>query len=147
MGSLVLISLLSTNLVAQLTAERIDDAQPLTLHDLAGTRLAAAASSSGAEFLAASGLPFSAYPNLDAALAALATHRADAVINSVGALEWAVATGYRATIEVRAELLAPSLMGFAVPPGSQLLVPLDESLVRATSSADWSKREASYFTR
>lgn len=147
MASLVLISLLSTSLVAQLTADQIDDARPVTLHDLAGLRLAAAADSSGAEFLTGSGVVFHSYPNLDAALAALATHRADAVINSVGTLEWAVAGGYHATVEVRAGLLASSLMGFAVPPGSPLLVPLDESLVRTTGNADWSKREASYFTQ
>jgi polar amino acid transport system substrate-binding protein len=147
MGSLVLISLLSTSLVAQLTADQIDDAQPVTLYDLAGLRLAAAANSSGAEFLAESGLAFHGYPNLDTALAALATHRADAVVNSVGALEWAVVSGYRATVQIRAGLLASSLMGFAVPPGSPLLVPLNESLVRTTSGADWPKREASYFTQ
>jgi ABC-type amino acid transport substrate-binding protein len=147
MGSLVLISLLSTSLVAQLTADQIDDARPVALHDLAGMRLAAAASSSGAEFLAGSDVAFHPYPSLDAALSALAAQRADAVINSVGTLEWAVASGYRGTIEVRTGLLASSLMGFAIPPGSPLLVPLDESLVRATSSADWPKREASYFTQ
>ena len=147
LGSLVLISLLSTSLVAQLTVDQLDDAQPVTLRELAGLRRAAVASSSGAEFLVGSGLTFQSYPSLDAALAALAMHRADAVINSVGALEWAVASGYRPAIEVRAGLLAPALIGFAVPPGSPLLVPLDESLVRITSSADWSAREASYFAR
>ncbi len=147
LGSLVLISLLSTSLVAQLTVDRLDDAQPVTLHDLAGVRCAAAVSSSGAEFLTEAGLTFQSYPNLEAALSALAIRRTDAVINSVGALEWTVASGYRTAIEVRSGLLAPSLMGFAVPPLSALLVPLNESLVRTTSSADWPAREASYFSR
>ena len=147
LGSLVLISLLSTSLVAQLTVDQIDDAQPVTLHDLAGVRLAAAEASSGAEFLAGAGLGFQPYPSLDAALAALAMHRADAVVNSVGALQWAVASGYRSAVEVRVGLLAPALMGFAVPPGSGLLTRLDESLVRVTSSTDWAAREASYFSR
>lgn len=147
LGSLVLISLLSSSLVAQLTVDRLDDAQPATLQDLAGLRRAAAAGSSGAEFLAGSGLTFEPYPSLDAALAALAKHRTDAVVNSVGALEWMVANGYRNAVEVRGGLLAPSLMGFAVPPGSPLLVPLDTALVRATGSADWPAREASYTSR
>lgn len=147
LGSLVLISLLSTSLVAQLTADQIGDAQPVTLHDLAGLRVAAANRSSGAEFLAGSGLAFQAYTGLDAALAALAEYRADAVVNSVGALDWMVASKHRAAVEVRAGLLAPALMGFAVPPGSSLLKPLDESLVRITTSADWTAREASYFAR
>ena len=147
LGSLALISLLSTSLVAQLTADRIGDAQPVTLRDLAGLRLAAVEASSGAEFLAEAGLAFQHYPSLDAALAALAARRAGAVVNSVGALEWAVASGYRGTLEVRAGLLAPSLLGFAVPPGSALLAPLDETLVRTTTSADWPAREASYFSK
>ena len=147
LGSLVLISLLSTSLVAQLTVDQLDDAQPVTARDLAGLRLAAAEASSGAEFLAGVGLPFQSYPSLDAALAALTRHRADAVVNSVGALQWAVANGYRSTIELRAGLLAPALMGFAVPPGSALLPPLDESLVRITTGADWTAREASYFAK
>ena len=147
LGSLVLISLLSTSLVAQLTVDRIDDARPVTVHDLADVRLAAARGSSGAEFLTGSGLTFQPYPSLDAALAAVATHHADAVVNSIGALDWAVAREYRAAIEVRAGLLAPALMAFALPPGSPLLAPLNGSLVRATSSADWSAQEASYFTR
>ena len=70
LGSLVLISLLSTSLVAQLTVDQLDDAQPVTLRDLAGLRRAAVASSSGAEFLVGSGLTFQSYPSLDAALAA-----------------------------------------------------------------------------
>ena len=113
------------------------------MQDLAGLRLAAAANSSGAEFLAGSGLAFHAYPSLDEALAALAAHNADAVINSVGALDWSVARGYSAAIEVRSGLLAPALLGFAVPPGSPQLGPLDQSLVRTTTSAGWSKQEAS----
>jgi ABC-type amino acid transport substrate-binding protein len=80
-------------------------------------------------------------------LQALGAHRADAVVNSVGALEWEVANRVRPGIEIRAGLLAPAMLGFAVPPGSPLLVTLDESLVRITSSADWSAREASYFGR
>ena len=147
LGSLVLISLLTTNLIAQLTADQIEDAQPVTLRDLAGLRIAAATASSGAEFLAESGLPYEPYPSLDAALAALASRRTDAVVNSVGALRWRVAKRFAGAAEVRAGLLAPALMGFSVPPGSPLLLPLDQSLVRITGSADWVAREASYFAR
>ncbi len=38
LGSLVLISLLSTSLVAQLTVDRLDDSRPVTLRDLVGVR-------------------------------------------------------------------------------------------------------------
>jgi polar amino acid transport system substrate-binding protein len=146
LGSLVLISLLSTSLVAQLTVDQLADTAPITTHDLAGLRRAAAANSSGAEFLTAAGLRFQTYDNLEAALAALAAHQTDAVVNSVGALQWAVANGFSRTAEVRAGLLAPALMGFALQANSPLLVPLDEALVRITSSEDWAAREKSYFT-
>jgi polar amino acid transport system substrate-binding protein len=141
LGSLVMISLVTTSLVAQLTVNQLDDERPVTLHELADMRLTAAADSSGAEFLAASGLKFQPAPSLDAALAAVAAHRADAVINSVGALEWSVARDYSRTVELRAGLLAPALMGFAVTRGSPLLLPLDQVLVRVTTSANWVARE------
>jgi polar amino acid transport system substrate-binding protein len=145
LGSLVLISLLSTSLVAQLTVEQLEDTTPITTHGLAGVRRAAAPNSSGAEFLTAAGLTFQTYDNLEAALTALSARQTDAVVNSVGALQWAMANGFSRTAAVRTGLLAPALMGFAICTNSALLVPLDDSMVRITTSEDWAAREKSYF--
>lgn len=142
--SLALISLLSTSLVAQLTAERVAGTGDVRASDLAGRRIAAAAGSSGAEFLAGAGLPFDAYPSLDRALEALAAHRADAVVNSVGALDHAVSARFAGLVDLPRGLLAPALMGVALPPRSPLLRPLDRALVKITTSPEWAAVEASY---
>jgi Ion channel len=51
LGSLVIISLVTTSLVAQLTVSLLDSGRPVTLRQLAGMRLTAAANSSGALLL------------------------------------------------------------------------------------------------
>ena len=145
LGSLVLVSLLSTSIVAQVTAQRLSGSDNVRPADLIGKRLGAVASSSGAEYLLASGRAYTRYPSLGDALDALAAHKVDAVINSVGALEYAIANRYRNSIELQRGLLAPAFMGVALPPHSPLKAPLDQSLVRITTGAEWRAVEAAYF--
>ncbi len=146
LGSLVLVSLLSTSIVAQLTAQQLNGSDNVQLGDLIGKRLGAATSSSGAEFLTSRGLAFTGYPNLGAALDALAAHKIDAVVNSVGALEYMISNRYRNSIELERGLLAPAFMGVALPPNSPLREPLNQSLLRITSGSEWPAIEAAYFS-
>jgi polar amino acid transport system substrate-binding protein len=146
LGSLVLVSLLSTSIVAQLTAQQLTGSDDVRPGDLTGKKLGAATSSSGAEYLASRGLAFTGYPSLGAALDALAAHKIDAVVNSVGALEYLIANRYRSSIELEHGLLAPAFMGVALPPHSPLREPLDRSLVRITTGSEWPAIEAAYFS-
>lgn len=146
LGSLVLVSLLSTSIVAQLTAQQLNGSDNVQLGDLIGKRLGAATSSSGAEFLTSRGLTFTGYSSLGAALDALAAHKIDAVVNSVGALEYMIANRYRNSIELERGLLAPAFMGFALPPNSPLREPLNQSLLRITTGSEWPAIEAAYFS-
>jgi polar amino acid transport system substrate-binding protein len=94
--SLALISLVSTTLVSSMTAERLELGPLGHDSDLAGKRLAAVASSSGAEYLESQHLPYPKYADLRKALTSLATGRSDAVVNSMGALQFMISTQFSA---------------------------------------------------
>ena len=144
-GSLVLVSLLSTSLVAHLTAERVARDDAVTSLDLTGRRLGAVAGSSGAEYLDGLRLAYTRYKDIPDALAALDAAKLDAVVNSVGALRWSVAKRFSGTLEVPPGLLAPAYMAIALPKGSTLKRPIDRALMRVTSSPEWSALEARWF--
>jgi polar amino acid transport system substrate-binding protein len=130
-----------------MTAERLE-AGPIS-HDseLAGKRLAAAASPSGAEYLESQHLPYTKYANLQEALTSLASGQSDAVVNSVGALQYMISTRFYGVIPMPSGLLAPAYMTFALPPDSPLKKPIDRAMVRITASPGWRLLEASYFNR
>ncbi len=129
-----------------MTAVRVACARPLAEADLVGKRLAAVAHSSGAEFLDERRLPYAPYDDLPAALSAVARGEADAVVNSVGALQYAVSTRFSDAIERPQGVIAPAYMAFALPPGSALKKPLDRALIEITASPEWRRIEASYFS-
>ena len=145
--SVALISVLSTTLVSKMTADRVKGAYPVADADLAGKRLAAVAHSSGAEYLDARHLRYASFDDLPAALAALESGRTDAVVNSIGALQYLIAARFKRTIETPRGVLAPAYMAFALPPGSALKKPLDRALIEITASPEWRKVEESYFGR
>jgi polar amino acid transport system substrate-binding protein len=147
LASLALISLVSTTLVSSMTAERLEAGSIGNDSDLAGKRLAAVVSSSGAEYLDRQHLPYTKYATLQDALTALASGRSDAVVNSVGALQFMISTQFYGVIPLPSGLLAPAYMAFALPPNSPFKKPLDRAMVRITGSPGWRLLEDSYFNR
>jgi len=146
-GSLVLVSLLTTNLVARMTADRVEGVGTTRVSDLAGKRLAAVSASSGAEYLDAQRLGYVKFANLTDALNALASAKTDAVVNSVGALQYLVSTRFSDAIAPPRGLLAPAYMAFALPMNSALKKPLDSSLTKVSASPEWRSVEEAYFGR
>jgi ABC-type amino acid transport substrate-binding protein len=144
-GSLVLVSLLTTNLVARMTANRVESVAPTRTSDLAGKRLAAVSGSSGAEFLDAEHVAYQKFADLAGAFNALAAGKADAVVNSVGALQYLVNTRFSDAIAPPRGVLAPAYMAFALPMNSALKKPLDKALTVVTESAEWRSVEETYF--
>jgi polar amino acid transport system substrate-binding protein len=63
-GSLILVSLLTTNLVARMTANRVESVAATRTSDLAGKRLAAVSGSSGAEYLDTERLAYQKFADL-----------------------------------------------------------------------------------
>jgi polar amino acid transport system substrate-binding protein len=147
LGSLTLISLLTTSLVARMTADAVTSAPIAQTSDLDGKRLAAVADSSGAEYLDEEHLHYTKYINLKDALASLVGGKSDAVVNSVGALQYAISTYFSGVIPMPSGVLAPAYMAFALPPNSPLKKPLDRALIEITASASWRSLEPSYFGR
>ena len=147
LGSVVLVSLLSTSLVSRLTAERVESRDIAASIDLKRKKLAAVAGSSGAEYLDELHLPYAKFVNLPAALQRLADGEVDAVVNSVGALQYAIANGFSKTVAPPSGLLAPAYMAVALPPNSPLKKPLDAALIRVTGSPEWRALEGTYFGR
>jgi polar amino acid transport system substrate-binding protein len=147
LGSLTLISLLTTSLVARMTADAVTSAPIAQTSDLDGKRLAAVADSSGAEYLDEEHLHYTKYINLKDALASLVGGKSDAVVNSVGTLQYAISTYFSGVIPMPSGVLAPAYMAFALPPNSSLKKPLDRALIEITASASWRLLEPSYFGR
>jgi polar amino acid transport system substrate-binding protein len=147
LGSLALISLLSTSLVARMTADRVEAGQIPRNGDLEGKRLAAVANSSGAEYLDEEHFQYTKYTNLQEALASMASGRSDAVVNSVGALQYLISTQFSGVIPMPRGLLAPAYMAFALPQHSPLKKSLDSALIEITASVEWRSLEDSYFGR
>ena len=146
LGSLVLVSLLTTNLIARMTASQVAGIAIRT-SDIAGKRLAAVSDSSGAEYLDAQRFAYQKFGSLSDALDALATGRTDAVVNSIGALQYLVNTRFSGTIAPPHGLLAPAYMAFALPKNSALKMPLDRALTIVTASPEWRSVEETYFGR
>jgi polar amino acid transport system substrate-binding protein len=147
LGSLTLISLLTTSLVSRMTADAVTSAPIARTSDLNGKRLAAVTGSSGAEFLDEQHLRYSKYANLKDALASLVGGKSDAVVNSVGALQYAISTYFSGVIPMPSGILTPAYMAFALLPNSPLKKPLDRALIEITASAPWRSLEPSYFDR
>ena len=143
--SVALISILSTSIVSKMTADRVVGGYLLSDADLAGKRLAAVAHSSGAEYLDERHLEYAPFDDLAGALTALAAGRVDAVVNSVGTLQYLIAARFGRTIEAPEGVLAPAYMAFALPHGSALKEPLDHALIEITASPEWRRIEQSYF--
>jgi polar amino acid transport system substrate-binding protein len=147
LGSLALISLLTTSLVSRMTADAVTSAPIALASDLNGKRLAAVADSSGAEYLDEQHLHYAKYASLKEALASLVRGESDAVVNSVGTLEYAISTYFSGVIPKPSGVLAPAYMAFALPPKSPLKKALDRTLIEITASASWRSLEPSYFGR
>jgi polar amino acid transport system substrate-binding protein len=145
LASVALVSILSTSIVSRMTADRVVGGFRMTEADLAGKRLAAVAHSSGAEYLDERRLRYAPFDGLPAALTALERGQADAVVNSIGALQYLVTTRFKDTVRPPQGVLEPAYMAIALPPGSPLKKSLDEALVGITASQEWRQIEDSYF--
>jgi ABC-type amino acid transport substrate-binding protein len=128
-----------------MTAERVEASPVARNSDLAGKRLAAVVDSSGGEYLDGLHFQYTKYINLQEALTSLASGRSDAVVNSVGALQYSISTRFSGVIVMPHGLLAPAYMAFALPPNSPLKKPLDRALIKVTESPEWRSLEESYF--
>jgi polar amino acid transport system substrate-binding protein len=147
LSSLVLVSLLSTSLVSRLTADRVESRDNAISIDLSGMKLAAVARSSGAEYLDELQLHYTKYKDLPEALDSLVSGQSNAVVNSVGALQYFISKRYARALEMPQGLLAPAYMAIALPEHSPLKKPIDRALIKITNSSEWRALEERFFVR
>jgi polar amino acid transport system substrate-binding protein len=126
LASVALVSILSTSIVSRMTAERVVG---------------------GLRYLDERHLRYAPFDDLAAAVTALDHGQADAVVNSVGALQYLVGARFKNTIKAPQGVLEPAYMAIALPPGSPLKKSLDEALVGITASQEWRQIEDGYFGR
>lgn len=144
-GSLVLVSLLTTNLIARITVSRVEGIVANRTSDLAGKQLGAVTASSGAEYLDDQRLAYQKFENLPDALNAVASGKVDAVVNSIGALQYLAKARFADAISPPHGVMAPAYMAFALPMNSALKRPLDRALTIVTASPEWRSVEDTYF--
>jgi ABC-type amino acid transport substrate-binding protein len=147
LGSLVLVSLLSTTLVSRLTADRVESRDVAASIDLREKKLAAVAHSSGAEYLDELHLQYVKYKDLPEALDSLASGRSSAVVNSVGALQYYISKHYPQEIEVPQGVLTLAYIAIALPEHSPIKKSIDRALIRITNSPEWKTLEDKFFVR
>ena len=147
LASVVLVSLLSTSLVSRLTAERVEAHDMAASIDLRGKKLAAVTRSSGAEYLDELHLQYVKYKDLPEALDSLAHGQSNAVVNSVGALQYLISKRYARVLEIPQGLLAPAYMAVALPEHSPLKRSIDRALIKITNSPEWRTLEERFFVR
>jgi polar amino acid transport system substrate-binding protein len=147
LGSLVLVSLLSTSLVSRLTAERVETRDVAASIDLSGKKLAAVAQSSGAEYLDELHLQYTKYKDLPEALDSLANGQSNVVVNSIGALQYFISKRYAKVLEIPQGLLAPAYMAVALARHSPLKRPMDRALIKITTGPEWKMLEERFFVR
>ncbi len=145
LGSVALVSLMSASLVSRMTAEQLENRSAFMESDLSGKKLAAVAQSSGAEYLDGLHLKYERFGNLTEALSSLADGRSDAVVNSVGALQYLVGARFAKALYVQRPLLAPAFMAIALPDRSPLRKPIDRAVIKITASPEWKAVEQLYF--
>jgi len=104
--------------------------------DLAGKRLGAVSASSGAEYLDAERLAYQTFGTLPDAFNALAAGQVDAVVNSIGALQYLARTRFAETVAPPHGVFAPAYMAFALPMNSALKRPLDRALTMVSASVE-----------
>jgi polar amino acid transport system substrate-binding protein len=84
---------------------------------------------------------------LPEALDSLVNGQSNAVVNSVGALQYFISKRYARVLEMPQGLLAPAYMAIALPEHSPLKKPIDQALIKITNSSEWRALEERFFVR
>ena len=126
---------------------RVETHDVATSIDLSGKKLAAVAQSSGAEYLDELHLQYMKYKDLPEALNSLVNGQSNAVVNSVGALQYFISKRYAKVLEIPAGLLAPAYMAVALPERSPLKRSIDRALIKITTGPEWRTLEERFFAR
>lgn len=112
--------------------------------DLPGMRIATLADTTSAQWLAGQKMRSTIRPDLDTALADLAAGKSDAVVYDEPLLRWTIKQDYRRRLQVLPFTLERQDYAYALPVGSRLREPLNESLLQRINAPDWPERVSNW---
>lgn len=141
--ALVIVSFFTAAITSTLTVGQLNS-QVGTAEDLEGMRIGSVAGSTSTAWLKSRHLPFTDSADLEAALQQLADGRLDVVVYDAPLLQWTIRQQFAGQLRVLPIMLEREDYAFALPPGSRLREPVNASLLRRITAADWRERVAAY---
>ena len=138
----VMVSGLTANLAAQLTARRLD----VSVHgpaDLPRVRVGVMAHTLGRKFCDRRGIPRTEYPTLEEALVALENGKLDAVVTDAPDIQYAL-RGAHPHLVIVPGTFGAAYSTFGLVPGSPLRREFNAALIKVTSSDLWPSVLATY---
>jgi ABC-type amino acid transport substrate-binding protein len=135
-ASLVMLSLFTANASAIFTVAKIES-HIETVEDLRKVRVAAAANSSGEEYLLREQVRYRQYGDIREALDALVSEEVDAVVSNVPVVQYLNNTVYKHQINIAPQYLLKNNMGIALAPGSDLREPINQVLLALIAEPKW----------
>jgi ABC-type amino acid transport substrate-binding protein len=142
----VMVSGLTANLAAQLTAQRLAPSVRGP-EDLPRVRVGVITHTAGRKFCDARGIRRIEYDNLELALGALERHDLDAVVDDAPNLAFATTQGAHPRVQVLAGTFANHNYAFGLQPDSPLRKEFNAALIKVTWSDQWSSLLAQYLGR
>lgn len=135
-SGLVMLSLFTANASAIFTVTEVES-KINTLSDLRKVKVAAAADSSGAEFLERENIVYTPYENVAQAIEAMQAGTADCVVSNVPVIQYLNNTQFNDTLKIANRWLLHNNMGIALRDDSELREPLDQALLQLLSEPNW----------
>lgn len=136
--AVIVLSGFTAGIATSLTVGRLAG-QIENLDDLRGLRVASVTRATSGEALTARGIGFTPVADVEAALAALAAGRVDAVVYDAAILLYLANNEYPKRTQVLALRFDPQEYGFALPDGSPLREALNRGILRITEQDEWQK--------
>ena len=113
--------------------------------DLSRIKVATVEGSTSADYLRSRHIMFAKHPDVDAALASLIANKCDAVVYDAPILRYQAYQQYSGEAFVLPNTFERQNYAFALPSNSPLREPINQVLLRKTSSPSWNEVLASYF--
>ena len=141
--ALIVVSTFTAAITSSLTVGKLSS-RIRNADDLASLRLATLSDTTSARWLSNHNFSFNEARDIDVALEDLKAGRTDAVVYDAPLLRWKIAQNYRGHLEVLPFTLERQDYVFAMPNGSALREPLNESLLGQINAEGWSTRVDAY---
>tara|TARA_R110002111_G_scaffold255157_1_gene321222 strand:+ start:9999 stop:11099 length:1101 start_codon:yes stop_codon:yes gene_type:complete len=113
--------------------------------DLSRIKVATVEGSTAADYLRSRHIMFAKHADVDSALASLVENKCDAVVYDEPILKYQTYQNYSGDVFVLPIIFERQNYAFALPSGSPLREPINQVLLRQTSSPSWDEVLATYF--